>query len=60
MSKRKNKKLHIGIISYGDIYKMAKPRSYQVVTGRGGVHGDTKYNRRKAKAEARRIIDDEM
>ncbi len=60
MSKRKNKKLHIGVISYGDIYKMAKPRSYQVVTGRGGVHGDTKYNRRKAKAEARRIIDDEI
>jgi hypothetical protein len=60
MSKRKNKKLHIGVISYGDIYKMAKPHSYQVVTGRGGVHGDTKYNRRKAKAEARRIINDEM
>jgi hypothetical protein len=60
MSKRKNKKMHIGVISYGDIYKMAKPRSYQVVTGRGGVHGDTKYNRRKAKAEARRIINDEM
>lgn len=60
MSKKKNKKLHIGVISYGDIYKMAKPRSYQIVTGRGGVHGDTKYNRRKAKAEARRIIDDEM
>jgi hypothetical protein len=60
MSKRKNKKMHIGVISYGDIYKMAKPRSYQVVTGRGGVHGDTKYNRRKAKAEARRIINDEV
>lgn len=60
MSKRKNKKMHIGVISFGDIYKMSKPRSYQVVTGRGGVHGDTKYNRRKAKAEARRIIDDEM
>lgn len=60
MSKKKNKKLHIGVISYGDIYKMAKSRSYQIVTGRGGVHGDTKYNRRKAKAEARRIIDDEM
>ena len=60
MSKRKHKKLHIGVISYGDIYRMAKPRSYQIVTGRGGVHGDTKYNRRKAKAEARRIIDDEI
>ena len=60
MSKQKNKKLHIGVISYGDIYKMVKPRSYQVVTGRGGVHGDTKYNRRKAKAEARRIINDEI
>lgn len=26
---------------------------------RGGVHGDTKYNRRHADAEARRIIDEQ-
>lgn len=56
---RHNRKL-ARILSIKQALYKAKPRSYQVVTGRGGVHGDTKYNSRKAKAEARRIINDEM
>lgn len=58
---KQNKKEHIyiGTISAMDIYKMQKPRSCDVLTGRGGVHGDTKYNRRKTKAETHRIIENE-
>lgn len=55
----KNGNIYIGTISAMDIYKMQKPRSYEVVTCRGGVHGDTKYNRRKTKAKTRRIIEDD-
>lgn len=54
----KNGHIYIGTISAMDIYKMQKPRSCDVITGRGGIHGDTKYNRRKTKAETRRIIKD--
>lgn len=59
MSRKRKKPIHVGTITSYDLYKMTKPRSYEVITGRGGVHGDTKYNRRKTKAETRRIINDE-
>lgn len=59
LKQNKNGKIYIGTISAMDIYKMQKPRSYEVITCRGGVHGDTKYNRRKTKAETRRIIEDD-
>lgn len=59
MNRKRNKPIHVGTISSYDLFKMQKPRSYEVVTCRGGVHGDTKYNRRKMKAETRRIIEDD-
>lgn len=59
MSRKRNKPIYVGTISSYDLFKMSKPRSYEVVTCRGGIHGDTKYNRRKTKAETRRIIEND-
>lgn len=58
MSKHKNDNIYIGTITAMQLFKMSKPRSYQVITGRGGIHGDTKYNRRKTKIETKRLIKD--
>lgn len=44
-------------ISALDATRMARPK-YDGFVCRGGVHGDTKYNRRSFKAQTRRIIDE--
>jgi hypothetical protein len=44
--------IHIDSIS-ATLMKMPQYNGYQC---RGGIHGDTKYNRRKIKAETRRIL----
>lgn len=55
---RKNKTIHIGTITSEQLRKMGKPR--QLPTSGFGVHGDTKYNRRKEKEETERIIQEEQ
>lgn len=39
--------------------RAARPK-YDGFVCRGGIHGDTSYNRRKFKAETRRILRDEL
>lgn len=39
---------------------LAQMPKYDGFAIRGGVHGDTKYNRRKEKADFKRQLDDEM
>lgn len=57
MSKHKsNSTIYIGTITSEQLRKMGRPR--QLPTTGFGAHGDTKYNRRKKKAEDRRIIRD--
>lgn len=50
MSKHKsNSTIYIGTITSEQLRKMGRPR--QLPTTGFGVHGDTKYNRRKKKAD---------
>ena len=55
MSRKKNSTIYVGTITSDQLRKMSRPR--QLPTTGFGIHGDTKYNRRKKKAEDRRIID---
>lgn len=57
MSRKKNTPIYVGTITSEQLMKMRRPR--QLPTSGFGVHGDTKYNRRKKKAEDRRIIDED-
>lgn len=54
---RTHGKIHIGTITSEQLRKMNRPR--QLPTSGFGIHGDTKYNRRRAKEETRRILEDE-
>ena len=51
-----SKAIHIGTITSEQIRKMQKSRQ-EKITG-CGVHGDTKYNRRRKKQEDKRIIEE--
>lgn len=52
---KKNTPIYAGTITSEQLRKMSRPR--QLPTTGFGIHGDTKYNRRKKKAEDRRIIE---
>lgn len=52
---KKNNQIYVGTITSEQLRKMSRPR--QLPTTGFGIHGDTKYNRRKKKAEDRRIIE---
>lgn len=50
---------HVGTIDAATVTRAHMPR-YNGYQCRGGVHGDTSYNRRSNKLETRRIIADEL
>ena len=58
MSKKKNNKIVCGTISAADIQNIQKPR-FNGFAGGYGAHGDTKYNRNKAKKAVRREINEQ-
>ena len=55
---KKRDPYHAGTIDAITVTRAHLPR-YNGFLCRGGVHGDTRYNRERAKAETARIIDDE-
>ena len=58
MTKKKNKKIVCGAISATDIQNIQKPR-FNAFAGGYGIHGDTKYNRNKAKKVFQREINEQ-
>lgn len=57
MGRKKNKKISCGIITSQQLFDAAKPLYSPAC--RCGVHGDTKYNRNKAKEDFRRHLSEE-
>ena len=57
MSRKKKKPVSCGVITAQQQFDANKPK-YNAWVCRGGVHGDTSYNRRRAKTELRRIINE--
>lgn len=55
MTRKKNKKISVGSISPKQQFDWAKPKYNAYAIGHG-AHGDTKYNRRKNKAETEFLI----
>lgn len=58
MSKRKTEPLHVCTITAQQQFEMRKPR-YNAWAYRGGMYDDTRHSRRYAKAELRRLLDEE-
>lgn len=58
MSKKHNKKIHIGTISAQEQFAWTKPKHNGFSIGTG-IHGDTKYNRRKFKKETKEFIQED-
>ncbi len=52
---KKNSQIYVGTITSEQLRKMNRP--LQLPTTGFCIHGDTQYNRRKKKAEDRRIIE---
>lgn len=59
MTRKRNKTTHVATITPETLFQARKPR-YNAWQGRGGVHGDTKYNRDKDLRAARRDIEEEL
>lgn len=58
MTRKRHKPIPVGTISAIDVTRARMPRHDGWVC-RGGPHGDTAYNRRREKAELKRILSEE-